>query len=220
MSYIDWMIRGPKITGCNCDYGCPCEFNGKPTHGQCEGMEAMHIEEGYFGDVRLDGVIFAARFRWPGAVHEGGGIAQAFVHKNTSDAQVDALFKILSGEEQEPTTLFNIYGATMESELDPVFTDIDFECDFENATGAFCVHDIIDFKLSPIKNPVTGKDHRAQIRLSTAFEFQAAEMASATFSAVGPDMQMSEERVYGALMDVAYGPYGIIEDRLANKSAA
>lgn len=220
MSYVDWMIRGPKIGGCNCDYGCPCEFNGRPTHGQCEGMEAMRIEEGYFGDVRLDGVIFAARFRWPGAVHEGGGIAQAFVHKEATEDQIEALFKILSGEEQEPTTLFNIYGATMDSELDPVFTEIDFDCDFENATGSFNVHDVMEFDLTPIKNPVTGKDHRAQIRLATAFEFQVAEMASATFKAAGPDMQMSEKRVYGALMDVAYGPYGIIEDRLAKRTAA
>lgn len=220
MSYVDWMIRGPKIGGCNCDYGCPCEFNGRPTHGQCEGLEAMRIDEGYFGDVRLDGVVFAARFRWPGAVHEGGGVAQAFVHKDASEAQVEALFKILSGEEQEPTTLFNIYGSTMESELDPVFTDIEFECDIESATGSFRVPEYIDFKLTPIKNPITGKDHRAQIRLFTSFEFQAAEMASATFTAAGPDMQMSEDRVYGALMDVAYGPYGIIEDHLVTKSAA
>jgi len=183
-------------------------------------MEAMRIEEGYFGDVRLDGVIFAARFRWPGAVHEGGGIAQAFVHKDASEAQVEALFKILSGEEQEPTTIFNIYGATMDAELDPIFTDIEFECDIENATGSFRVADVMDFKLSPIKNPVTGNDHRAQIKLFTSFEFQVAEMASAKFTALGPDMEMSEERVYGAMMDVAYGPYGIIEDRLVTKSAA
>ena len=220
MNYVDWKIRGPKISGCNCDYGCPCEFNGKPTHGQCEGMEAMRIDEGYFGDVRLDGVIFAARFKWPGAVHEGGGIAQAFVHKDASEAQVEALFKILSGEEQEPTTVFNVYGSTMDAELDPVFTQIDFECDIENATGSFRVHDEMEFQLTPIKNPVTGADHRAQIRLFTAFEFQVGEMASATFKAAGPKMEMSEQNVYGVLVDVAYGPYGIIEDHLATRTAA
>ena len=47
MAYVDWMIKGPKIASCNCDYGCPCEFNAPPTHDVCEGLEAMEIEEGY-----------------------------------------------------------------------------------------------------------------------------------------------------------------------------
>ena len=42
----------------------------------CEGVEAHKIDEGYFGDVRLDGLIYGARYRWPGPVHEGGGVAQ------------------------------------------------------------------------------------------------------------------------------------------------
>lgn len=212
--YVDWKLSGVKLAACNCDYGCPCEFNARPTNGHCEGIEAMHIIEGYFGDVRLDGLKFAARFAWPGAVHEGRGNCQAVIDINATDAQRDALFKILSGEEQVPTTLFNIYGATMENELDPVFAEIGFECDIEAATGTMTVPGLMSAEFAPIKNPVTGADHRAQIRLGTAFEFQAAEMASATFTAVGPEMGMSHAKVYGALVDIAYGPYGIIEDRL------
>ena len=48
MAYVDWKIKGPKIASCSCDYGCPCEFNGRPTHGMCEGLEAHLIEEGWF----------------------------------------------------------------------------------------------------------------------------------------------------------------------------
>lgn len=217
--YTDWMISGPKIGACSCDYGCPCEFNGRPTNGDCEGMEAMRVDEGYFGDVRLDGLVFAVRFRWPGAVHEGRGTAQAFVDERASEAQVEALFKILGGEEQEPTTVFNIYGSTIETELDPVFTRIDFECDIENATGAFTVPQFMDLDLSPIKNPVTGDDHRAQIRLGTSFEFKIGEMASATFKTADDAMSMAREKVYGVLCHVAYGPYGIIRDHLLDSAA-
>ncbi len=39
MSYVDWMIKGPKFTSCSCDYGCPCEFNALPSNGVCEGLE-------------------------------------------------------------------------------------------------------------------------------------------------------------------------------------
>ena len=59
MAYVDWKITGKKIGACNCNYGCPCEFNAPPTYGVCEGLEAMEIEEGYFGDVRLDALAYA-----------------------------------------------------------------------------------------------------------------------------------------------------------------
>jgi hypothetical protein len=26
------------LDACNCDWGCPCQFNAKPTHGNCEGV--------------------------------------------------------------------------------------------------------------------------------------------------------------------------------------
>ncbi len=104
MAYVDWMIRGPKIVTCNCDYGCPCEFNAPPTRETCEGFEAMEIEDGWFGDVRLDGLRFAGTYHWPGPVHEGNGIVQGVIDARATEAQRDALFKILGGEEQEPTT--------------------------------------------------------------------------------------------------------------------
>jgi hypothetical protein len=124
MAYVEWMIEGPKLGGCSCDYGCPCEFNGRPTRQSCEGLEGHLIERGYFGDVRLDGLIVGARYRWPGAVHEGGGVVQGFIDERANPAQREALFAILGGKEQEPTTVFNSYGSTIAKELDPVFAQL------------------------------------------------------------------------------------------------
>ena len=56
MAYVDWMIRTKQLGTCSCDYGCPCEFNAPPTRLPCEGVMAMEIPEGYYGDVRLDGL--------------------------------------------------------------------------------------------------------------------------------------------------------------------
>ncbi|MGA7790694.1 MAG: DUF1326 domain-containing protein, partial [Xanthobacteraceae bacterium] len=28
---------------CNCAYGCPCQFNALPTHGNCEAVAGMQI---------------------------------------------------------------------------------------------------------------------------------------------------------------------------------
>lgn len=209
MPYVDWAIKGPKIAACSCDYGCPCEFNGRPTEGLCEGLECMRIDEGWFGELRLDGLKVAAAYRWPGPVHEGGGIVQGFIDEAASDAQVEALATILGGGEQEPTTVFNIYGATIAQELPPVFAAIGFGCDIEARTGWFGIDGKLNLSLEPIRNPVTGAPHRARIVLPEGFEFREAEVASGTFTAEG-DIQMQRRSRYGALWQAAYGPYGII----------
>ncbi len=211
MGYVDWKIKGPKIGSCSCAYGCPCEFNGKPTHGLCEGLEAHLIEEGWFGDVRLDGLIVAARFRWPGAVHEGAGIVQGAIDERATEEQRQALFRILDGQEQEPTTVFNIYGSTFEKEFDPVFANIEFACDLAQGTGGFSVPGMMEMTLEPIRNPVTGAPHPAKIVLPEGFEFRSADMASGAFSGEG-DIAFKRSASYGLLTYVAYGPYGIIED--------
>jgi hypothetical protein len=212
MAYVDWMIRGPKIGACSCSYGCPCEFNALPTNGDCEGLEAQRIDEGWFGDVRLDGLIIGARYRWPGPVHDGGGVVQGIIDQRATEAQREALFAILGGKEQEPTTVFNIYGSTIAKELDPVFADLTFQCDIEGRTGHFLVPGVLELRVEPIKNPITGAPHRARIVLPEGFEFRTAETASGSFHATGADLAMDRQNCYGVLFEVAYGPYGIIEE--------
>lgn len=173
------------------------------------------IEHGHFGDIRLDGLVVGARYRWPGAVHEGGGIVQGFVDERATERQRDALFAILGGKEQEPTTVFNIYGSTIERELDPIFARMDFSCDMASRTGRFVVPGVVELTLSPIKNPVTGKDYFAQIVLPSGFEFRTAEMASADFQSFGNELAMTHSEVYGSLWYAAYGPYGLIETERA-----
>ncbi|MFQ5467461.1 MAG: DUF1326 domain-containing protein [Kiloniellaceae bacterium] len=210
MAYVDWAIEGPKIASCNCDYGCPCEFNAPPTNDVCEGLEAMRIDTGHFADVRLDGLLYAASYRWPGPVHEGGGMVQGFIDARADAAQRDSLMRILSGEEQEPTTAFNIYGSTIETEFDPVFAPIAFACNMAARTGGFSVPGHLEMTLEPIRNPVTGKPHRAIIRLPEGFEFRDAEMASGTISGTG-DIKFENKGCYGFLTHVAYGPHGVID---------
>ncbi|MFQ6019071.1 MAG: DUF1326 domain-containing protein, partial [Kiloniellaceae bacterium] len=180
-----------------------------PTHGPCEGLECMAIEAGYFGDVRLDGLRVAAAYRWPGAVHLGGGVAQGFIDERADEAQREALIKILSGEEQEPTTAFNIYGATIEKEYDTVYAPIEFCCDMDKRVGHFSVPGHLEMSAEPIRNPVTGAPHRALIRLPEGFEFREAEMASGRFKGSGA-FTYQHQNCHGAMWYAAYGPYGVI----------
>lgn len=211
MAYVDWEIRGPKLGACSCDYGCPCEFNGRPTLTFCRGLEAQRIDRGHFGDIALDGLKYASWYSWPGAVHEGGGTVQAVIDRRATPRQVDALFTILGGKEQEPNTVFNIYGSTIATELEPIFADIDFACDMVARTGRLRVGDMLDVTVVPIRNPVTGLPHRAQIVLPEGFEFTRAEMASADFRVqVEGVTGFAHQRAYAALFMGEYGPRGII----------
>src|SRR5258706_11050039 len=76
---IDWRLEGIDFGNCNCDYGCPCQFESRPTQGNCRGFGASHIDRGHFGDVKLDGLNFAVAYAWPGAVNEGNGAMQAII---------------------------------------------------------------------------------------------------------------------------------------------
>ena len=211
MTYTNWLMKAKRLATCSCDYGCPCEFNGRPTRGHCEGLEAFEIIEGYYGDVRLDGLRGAGAYRWPGAVHEGGGAYLAIIDEHATEAQREALLTILSGQDQEPTTGFAIYASTIEKDLGVVFAPVEFDWDLDARVGRFAVRDILEASLEPIRNPVTGAPHRALIKLPQGFEFREAEMASSNFWSKG-ELPQNYQNCYGFLTLTTYGPQGIIEE--------
>ena len=79
MASTEWVIKGSEFNNCNCSYGCPCQFNALPTHGNCRSLTGIQIEEGYFGDIRLDGLRAVLLAVFPGAVHEGNGTMQLVI---------------------------------------------------------------------------------------------------------------------------------------------
>ena len=179
---------------------------------------AMEITEGYYGAVRLDGLKAAGAYCWPGPVHEGNGIWWSVIDRRASKEQVEALFTILGGKDQEPTTGFAIYASTIAHEPEPVFADIVFDFDLEKRRGRFFVENVLEADIEPIRNPVTGEEHHIAIRPHRGFEFREAEMASATFWSRGELHQAHRDR-FAAMSFVSYGPYGLIpEESLPNRS--
>ena len=80
-----WHLSGKVLVACNCDWGCPCNFNARPTTGKCEGGWTWHIDEGSYGDIKLHGLSFSVYVNWPGAIHEGNGEALVLI-----DSRADA----------------------------------------------------------------------------------------------------------------------------------
>ncbi len=209
MAYVDWMIKGNKVSSCNCNYGCPCEFYAPPTYGKCEGAEAMQIDEGHFGGIRLDGLRLALLTGWPGAIHEGDGVGQVIIDERADDAQRDALYKIASGDEQDPGTAFSIYASTMNEDYAALYKPIDMACDMEARTGHIRVDGIIDIEVEPILNPVTQQPHRVRLVLPQGFEFRDAEIASGSCSSSG-DLNIDYQNRHAVFTEFAYGPHGVI----------
>jgi len=92
---IRWKISGTMVQACNCDWGCPCEFNSRPTEGHCHGTWSWHVKEGHFGSTPLDGIHFAAACKWPGAIHEGNGECLPILDKRANESQIQALASLL-----------------------------------------------------------------------------------------------------------------------------
>jgi hypothetical protein len=181
---IDWHIKGKQFGNCNCNYGCPCQFNAPPTDNYCHGMGAFMIEEGFFGNTDMSGVRSVFMAKWPGPIHEGKGQMQIIIEKNLTVHQQKAIQSIMYGEETEPMgTAFSMYFSTMNKIYDPLFKKIELSIDLESRRCSLQAEDVISTTTKPITNPITGEEHRARINLPNGMEFREAEMGSGSTKA-------------------------------------
>ena len=94
-----WTFKADYVETCNCNYGCPCNFDGFPSNGFCRTLVLFHIRSGNYGDTSLDGIDVISAISWPKAIHEGNGTAQLFISKNnTNNEQRNAIISIFSGQ--------------------------------------------------------------------------------------------------------------------------
>ncbi|PYU20764.1 MAG: hypothetical protein DMG32_21735 [Acidobacteria bacterium] len=198
-----WHIVGEEAATCNCAWGCPCQFNALPTHGRCEALVGVRIREGQYGRTKLDGLGFAEAFWFPGAVHEGKGIARAAIDERTTPEQRTALLNILTAKDGGMP--WEIFASVTETFLDPLFVPIRFETDREKRIATLKAPGLGEFRTEPIKNPVTGEEYRALIRLPNGFEYKEAEMGNAVLmhGTLG-DKTLTHQNTYAQLAAVEW----------------
>jgi hypothetical protein len=191
----EWYMEGPWLKCCNCDPGCPCDFNQFPTHDHCEGMVAMRIDKGHFGDVDLTGLCWAGLVRWPGAMHEGNGSLQAIIDERATEEQVAALAEALSGKHGD--TLMEIVDFVCPNKLEPVFAPFEFECDVENRTARVRAGDALELDVETLRNIEPPTPYRVVVQIPDGFEYtgpnHSAETGVATriHSTVAIDLDVS-----------------------------
>lgn len=174
-----WEIHGRELANCNCSYGCPCQFNALPTHGNCEAAGSVLIERGFHGDVSLDGLVVAALYKWPGPVHEGNGAMQIIIDERATPEQRQALERIATGEDTEDmATMWWIFHAMCSTRHETLFRKFDLSIDVDGRRGHVRADGVFETKAEPIRNPVTGAEHRVRIDLPEGFEYTLAEIGS------------------------------------------
>jgi hypothetical protein len=210
MANVNWTIKAREFVNCNCSYGCPCQFNGLPSYGDCRAVAAMQIDQGYHGDARLDGLRFVGIFRWPGPIHEGKGEAAVVIDERATEPQRAALLRIVTGQDTEPgATVFQVFSTTFEKLHEPIFAPIDFEVDIDGRKGRVIVRGVTEGRGEPIKNPVTGAEHRVRIDIPDGFEYTLAEIGRG-WTAVSRPMKFKLDDTYAQFAHVNLCQNGIV----------
>ncbi|MBW2313326.1 MAG: DUF1326 domain-containing protein [Deltaproteobacteria bacterium] len=205
-----WTIRGQEYGNCNCDWGCPCQFNAPTTHGNCEAVAAGHIEEGHFNETRLDGLNFVLLLWWPGEIAEGNGRQQVIVDERADAEQREAIRKIVHGESTAPgATHFFVYNSTMSEVLETLYAPIHLEIDVEARKASLDVPGLIESTGSPIVDPNSGQEFHARIDLPNGFEYRLAEMGNAS-SKVTAGLQIELQDSYGQWNELHMNQDGVI----------
>jgi hypothetical protein len=192
-----WKIHAYFLDACNCDWGCPCQFNANPTHGNCEGISGYHIVSGSYGsdDVKLNGLNMALIASWPGPIHEGHGKASYYIDNRADEKQFEALSNIITGKAGGGP--FAVYASTIEEFQEPKRASVKFQTkDIRSHVAVFAAEirgghkekrrgqqstkeeTIAEAWLEPIRNPITGKVHRAIIEIPEGFESSRMDQAS------------------------------------------
>lgn len=186
MPSIDWSIEGPHVVNCNCAFGCPCQYAALPTDGTCRAAVAWRIDRGHFGDTRLDGLCAVNLYSWPGPIHQGNGQMQIVIDERADASQRKALAAIMCGEGADAgSTMLQIYHAMCSKVHEPLFKPIALELDMDKRSARVHVAGVVDTTVEPLRNQVTGAEHRARIDLPMGKEFRIAEVASGTTRASG-----------------------------------
>ena len=185
MTDTSWRIEGQWLEYCSCDHGCPCEAMAPPTQGHCDGAIAFKIDKGHFGDTDLSGLVVAATYFFPRAIHHGQGEMQPILEAHTTEAQREAIFTIMSGEGQPVGTMFQIFSIIVETIHEPIFTKIDFEWDMAKRRARISVPDVVSAETAPIRNPVTDEEHRILTVLPDGWVFYEVEVGSGAAKGTG-----------------------------------
>jgi hypothetical protein len=106
-----WQVTGEYFENCNCKLVCPCLVSAQapltstPTEGDCHVVMVFRIDQGRFGDVKLDGLKVALIAESHGAMGSGNMTGAAYIDERANDRQMEALGAIFGGSAGGPMAM-------------------------------------------------------------------------------------------------------------------
>jgi len=168
-----WRLTGRVLVACNCDWGCPCNFNARPTTGKCEGGWTWHVDQGSAGDVKLDGLNFSVFVNWPGAIHEGNGEGVILIDEHADTAQRSAIEVLLGGKVGGP---WGVLAWTWPKIHGPFTTAYDLV--FDGVKSRLKCGEHLEIEGGPIKNPVSGAEAFPGVVLPQGIIFKKGDLGA------------------------------------------
>lgn len=193
-----WSVAGNVLIACNCDWGCPCNFNALPSHGYCEGGWIWIVDKGHVDDVALDGLGLALFAKWPGAIHHGGGRAICYVDERADDAQRAALTTLLRGDLGGPWGLFNKTYALAQPET------ARFDVRLAGHQTRASIGEAVALEFETIRNPVTQAEVHPEVVLPEGLITKRGSMAASKVFRVGAGLDLEHDGKYAAFGKFEY----------------
>jgi hypothetical protein len=208
MAQLEWSMRGRYLKNCNCIALCPCDTVGVPYPGAgCEGMAGMRIEQGHFGNVRLDGLTWVVTYHWPGALHEGHGSVQPFIDQRATQEQRGALLQILSGH--AGNAWFEFLASTVIKVHEPQFVPIEFEFEKKARKARVLIPGALETVSAPLKLPNTGQEHRVILQMPEGREYTEMELAQALVLKGTAAIKFDHQNTHSSMAEVEHTNAGL-----------
>ena len=100
---------------------------------------------------------------------------QVIIDERADASQREALRKIIHGEDtKEMATMWWVFSAMSPNKLETLYKPIDFQVDVSKRKRRMSIPGIIEMAGEPIRNPVTGAEHRVRIDLPDGTIFDVA----------------------------------------------
>lgn len=189
----DWRVNGDVLIACNCDWGCPCNFNARPSRGFCQGGWIWIFDRGHVDGVPVDGLGTAVFAKWPGAIHEGGGRATCYIDARASEAQRATLTRIVRGEVGGP---WGIFSKTYDLAA-PVFAP--FDVTLAHVASRATIGDTVQLEMQTIRNPVTNAEVHPEVVLPEGLVVKRGALAASSVFRVSDELGLDHSGQYAAV---------------------
>ena len=140
-----WNLKGTYFESCNCAATCPCIFLSDPTAGECTAVVAWHIDQGKYGNTKLDGLNVALAIMTPGNMAKTKWKVAAYLDKRASGDQKNALATIFTGKAGgHPAVLASFIGELLGAH------DSDIEYRAEGKSRSLSIKGVMDVQIESL----------------------------------------------------------------------